>query len=266
MRTLFVNIILFISSSCLAQNIVAEGNVWVYIDIGHTMESGYPYEKNPVKDLRFTKFYFNGCDVINGKEYLQLWETEMFSEDNEYFTLSDFKVITPRVVVCMREENGNVFVNKEQFKQTLLNYYVLINPDSTFESKDDEYILAEPVGIRQELYNEWDINLFDTPLPNSIGNIYNMMHFFPITHLYLDGVRRKMYLNLFYRDGKLEYKSPDFYPDPFFPEETADGIDEIIHNSQFIMHNDAIFNLQGQRINRLQKGLNIVDGKKMWVR
>ena len=29
---------------------------------------------------------------------------------------------------------------------------------------------------------------------------------------------------------------------------------------------DAIFNLQGQRINRLQKGLNIVDGKKMWVR
>ena len=29
---------------------------------------------------------------------------------------------------------------------------------------------------------------------------------------------------------------------------------------------DAIFNLQGQRIKTLQKGLNIVDGKKMWVR
>ena len=32
------------------------------------------------------------------------------------------------------------------------------------------------------------------------------------------------------------------------------------------MHNDAIFNLQGQRIKGLQKGLNIVDGKKVWVK
>jgi hypothetical protein len=28
----------------------------------------------------------------------------------------------------------------------------------------------------------------------------------------------------------------------------------------------ALFNLQGQRINTLQKGLNIVDGKKVWVK
>ena len=47
---------------------------------------------------------------------------------------------------------------------------------------------------------------------------------------------------------------------------TATGIGEIIHNSQFIMHNKAIFNLNGQRIKQLQKGLNIVDGKKVWVK
>ena len=28
----------------------------------------------------------------------------------------------------------------------------------------------------------------------------------------------------------------------------------------------AMFNLQGQRINRMQKGLNIIDGKKVWVK
>ncbi|MBQ7685933.1 MAG: hypothetical protein IJT28_01720 [Bacteroidaceae bacterium] len=47
---------------------------------------------------------------------------------------------------------------------------------------------------------------------------------------------------------------------------SATGIEEIIHKSQFIMHNDAILNLQGQRIKTLQKGLNIVNGKKVWVK
>ncbi|MBR6893408.1 MAG: DUF3244 domain-containing protein [Bacteroidaceae bacterium] len=47
---------------------------------------------------------------------------------------------------------------------------------------------------------------------------------------------------------------------------SATEINEIMHNSQFIMHNDAIFNLQGQRIKTLQKGLNIVDGKKILVK
>ena len=47
---------------------------------------------------------------------------------------------------------------------------------------------------------------------------------------------------------------------------SATEINEIMHNSQFIMHNDAIFNLQGQRINGLQKGLNIVGGKKIFVK
>jgi serpin B len=48
--------------------------------------------------------------------------------------------------------------------------------------------------------------------------------------------------------------------------EGATGIEELMHNSQFIMHNDAIYNLQGQRIKALRKGLNIVDGKKVIVR
>ena len=49
-------------------------------------------------------------------------------------------------------------------------------------------------------------------------------------------------------------------------EDYAEGIEEIIHNSQCIMHNKTIFNLNGQRMKQIQKGLNIVDGKKLWVR
>ena len=84
-------------------------------------------------------------------------------------------------------------------------------------------------------------------------------------HLFLsDAIYRKTDLNLFYRDGKLEYKSPKFYPDPFFPEEIADGIPENIMTET--VKNGSIFNLQGQRIIAPQKGLNIVDGKKVWVK
>ena len=46
----------------------------------------------------------------------------------------------------------------------------------------------------------------------------------------------------------------------------ASGIEEIIHNSQFIMHNDAIYNLNGQKMATPQKGLNIIGGKKIWVK
>ena len=49
-------------------------------------------------------------------------------------------------------------------------------------------------------------------------------------------------------------------------EDYPEGIEELIHNSQCIIHNKAIFNLNGQRMNGLQKGLNIVDGKKVWVK
>ena len=48
-------------------------------------------------------------------------------------------------------------------------------------------------------------------------------------------------------------------------EEMADGISPLrlpLNGERC----NAIYNLQGQRINGMQKGLNIVDGKKMWVR
>jgi len=46
---------------------------------------------------------------------------------------------------------------------------------------------------------------------------------------------------------------------------TPAGIEEI-HNSQVIMHNDAIYNLHGQRQQRLQRGINIIDGRKVFVK
>ena len=44
------------------------------------------------------------------------------------------------------------------------------------------------------------------------------------------------------------------------------GIDDPLRLPLYGERSNAIFNLQGQRIKALQKGLNIVDGKKVWVK
>ena len=51
---------------------------------------------------------------------------------------------------------------------------------------------------------------------------------------------------------------------PISITENASGI-ETIHNSQFTVTN-SIYNLQGIRLNSLQKGLNIVNGKKVVIK
>ena len=47
-------------------------------------------------------------------------------------------------------------------------------------------------------------------------------------------------------------------------EDYAEGIEDL--TPTLSQGEGAIFNLNGQRINGLQKGLNIVDGKKVWVK
>ena len=72
----------------------------------------------------------------------------------------------------------------------------------------------------------------------------------------------------FIQNNMIVYRAPinAYVSYDFIKDLVPTGIEEIIHNAQFIMHNDAIYNLQGQRINGLQKGLNIVNGKKVFVR
>lgn len=59
------------------------------------------------------------------------------------------------------------------------------------------------------------------------------------------------------------YDAYNGYHNPSKDEE--DGIDEIQDSKFKIQNGDAIFNLAGQRISRLQKGLNIVSGKKVVI-
>ena len=44
------------------------------------------------------------------------------------------------------------------------------------------------------------------------------------------------------------------------------GIEDPLQVPLYGERNNAVYNLNGQRMNTLQKGLNIVGGKKVWVR
>ena len=48
----------------------------------------------------------------------------------------------------------------------------------------------------------------------------------------------------------------------YFAEEDATGI-STIDNGQLAIDNEPIYNLAGQRISKMQKGINIVNGKKI---
>ena len=51
-------------------------------------------------------------------------------------------------------------------------------------------------------------------------------------------------------------------------DDDATGIDDIsdYNNAKNLNESKAIYNLAGQRLNKMQKGINIVNGKKIMVK
>ena len=260
------------------KSLVYDGNVWTYLH-----RSFLNREDTLPAALNYYKYYFNGESYINGKKYKNLWRTEvaLITEAHPSYKGNDDRVVLTNYVCSLREEDGKVYVPKQSYSvankvedifylygidsnvQELWSYLPEYEPDSAFSQNrktDEEYILYD-------FTREIDKNVIPW-----IGSQHLLLYPLSSQHRHVkiglqepQKKKEEEFLNLFYRDGKLEYKSPNFYPDPFFPEEIADGIEEIVKNEK-LKTERAVFNLQGQRINGLQKGLNIVDGKKVWVK
>ena len=260
MRSIAVLLCLLLPMLTHAQTFLDDGNVWSYATIG-TYDANH--SGNAIAcDFEYVKYYLNGEEIINGKVYKKIYAdiigyiTEphyLYSPDDNYFYTSK-----GNHVISLREQEGIVYVDTETYINSFVKHSVLgaSFADKVLTKVDKEYILYD-----------FNVEASDSILPN-IGNLYSLIYpsawFLPMEFLQNDAIYRSTHLNLFYRDGKLEYKSPDFYPDPFFPEETADGIEEIVNGKW--SNSKSIYNLQGQRIKTLQKGLNIVDGRKVWAK
>ena len=250
--SMFVFLFAFVSQ---AQTFLDEGNVWSYANIckmDYIFKDDCYIDTIVVVEENFEKYYIQGDTVINRKGYKKLWCDFVYSNTEYHPKKKQGTCYEHGYVMGIREQEGKIFVNIDEYDKQL----------AMFSYEEDKWILTKV----DDEYVLYDFNSSSNYVIPEVGSIFDLIFPYPLQRMdYWDGIMRSWNLNLFYRDGKLEYKSPDFYPDPFFPEEIADGIEEIVKIEK-LKTERAVFNLQGQRINGLQKGLNIVDGKKVWVK
>ena len=242
MKQTLLLFLVILSSASAAQTMLDQGNVWTYCTIGYDN----PYGEGQPIEQTFTKYYIKGDTVISGKQYKQIWvqyATVVNDNGESYFSEREY-------LMGVREENGIVYTNDEEYRILA----EITDPSDYFawhinRHEDNEYILYD----------------FNEPQPDGIipyiGSKNTLFVNFPQP---IDGKYHKQSLNLFLRNGMLEYKSPDFYPDPFFP----DIVNSIEQSHTLSPHQDGnhIYNLQGQRTSRPTKGIHIIGGRKVLVK
>ena len=252
-----------------AQKLVTEGNVWTYTEVHSTdhyfIDGVEDFEhlvllpKRELSLIQTFRYHFDGATEVKNKKYNRLWVTvhSKFTEYSEYISLKNTESMSePTYYTCMREEDGKVYVDCHEYDSLVRCWRTVYQmPEEIFErTPNDEYVIYDFSKDVQDV------------LPN-IGSIINLV--FPSDETpipsYYDGIGKLEHLNLFYRNGVLEYKSPQFYPDPFFPDEVADGIKQL-YTPVTLGDTSRIYNLQGQRMAQPQTGLNIVGGRKVLVR
>ena len=197
---------------CIAQSLVDENNVWTYCNVGYNEW----LRNDPVCELSFDKYYFEGDTVIGGQAYKKLWMQKIAHKKNwtpddvQTWVLSDeVEVLTPSYCLGVREEDGRVLVNAEEYRE----WAHLSGQEGAIQKLLDEQIII-PLEQEYVLY-DFSVDAPEGVLP-SIGNvrylIYSQQEDPPV------GVRRESYLNLFFRANQLVYQNPKFISDPFFPE------------------------------------------------
>jgi hypothetical protein len=72
----------------------------------------------------------------------------------------------------------------------------------------------------------------------------------------------------FIQNGTIVYQAPtnEYVSYDFITDLVPTGIEDPLRLPLYGERNNTAYNLQGQRMKQLQKGLNIVNGKKIYVK
>lgn len=272
MRHSILFIMLVLSISCVAQTMLDDGNVWTYCTVGY---NGWHPER-PLCELTFSRFFIQGSHEAAGRLYKDVYVEYIYYEairqdDDEsgmlQFVLSDEpKHIEPEFCIGVREESGRVYTNAGEFDQLYgdeeLGDFAL---NSWHPFEDGEYVLYD--------YNDYSVPCISPYLKGCgistevIPYVGNTSFLFVIPDIATDGIIRDTRLNLFFRQGVLEYQSPIFHSDPFYPDITTAFRDtpapQIVNGKSL---NGKWFDLSGRCVSHLQKGVYIKDGRKVVVR
>ena len=269
--------------------------VWVYDYLSHWTQKG----DSIYGDVFYEWYHTIGTIEIEGKKY-----TAIDFESEAIPTAKQRRGAVQDIEYCLglREENGRVLANYQDYMNYLLHKY----PDGSgyrasfgdesyipyYLTDDGEVILYDfnmKVGDKYRHVDGYDdicVTAIDSVMLND-GNKYKRLKLSNGLILiegigcinspgmlfdYLNpshGVKHWVcYLTLFFNnveDDWMATPSSDAiyeYRNPLIVNTWSLGIEE----QTLSTGKEDIFNLQGQRINGLQKGLNIQDGKKIYIK
>ena len=265
--------------------------VWVYDYLYGWAQKG----DSIYGDVFYEWYHTIGTIEIEGKEY-----TAIDFESEAIPTAKQRRGVGQNFKYCLglREENGRVLANYQDYMSYLADKYsngkCFGDPSYIpyYQTDDGEIILYDfnmEVGDKYrhvEGYDDICVTAIDSVMLNDgskhkrltlsngliliegIGCINSPGMLFD----YLNpssGIKHWMcYLTLFFNNVEEDWMLTPLsdaiyeYSNPLIVNTRSLGIEE----QTFSTGKEEIFNLQGLRINGLQKGLNIVDGKKIWVK
>ena len=191
------------------KKMVDENNVWTYCHVGYNLWA----KEHPICNLSFTKYYFKGDTIIEGKTYKKLWEQRISHRNNTssyipeaWHIIDGIYKSEPKYCLGAREENGKVFINADEYlKWSSIEYlFSELEEEHLWKKEGNEFLLYDFNGEMPE-----------GTIPY-VGNINYI--FYRLVEVPSDGISRHSFLNLFYRGDQQEYISTQFMSDPFFPE------------------------------------------------
>ena len=234
----------------------------------------------------FKTFYLDGDTTINGKTYQKLYYEWMYKNGKSVLG-------HPVNIAALREYDGKVLAAKAFYQDMFLefgNYY------EAFEERSDEVVVydwnvlreAKSVKVFQDGKTTEREIVERTITDMSDGSkriVYKLFNHDPENlrrgqQAYVEIIDQVGCINMpkelvhylweptmnFIQNGTIVYQAPtnEYVSYDFITDLVPTGIEAIEHSPLTIDH--SIYNLQGLRMKQMQKGLNIVNGKKIWVK
>ena len=134
---LMLLVVLFGGIQSVSAQMVKEGRQWSYV-----YSVTYRVHGNTVTAYTFYKYEFDGTIELNGKTYMKLYETEL----DEYG-----RGHSPEYVLGLREENGRVYANYEEY----LKVAICIEPDANW---------FDPCAMPYTVTEDGEVLLYDFTL------------------------------------------------------------------------------------------------------
>ena len=231
-----------------------EGKTWNYQEYYH----------NLLDDEQWTKdvsYVINGTTEIDGKAYYKMYRIS--EEGSEYYC-------------ALREEDRKVWQYTSDGDQLLYDFGMSIGDSYTPSDEPIRYQLTDIKPMRFQYYQLLNVLHYDVSeqydptepyeyigpeqIVEGVGcrKGWNFMELYALVPY--NGILHGENFLSCYEDGKCIFTADDFN---LYETQTKEI--EVINDNK-AENKKGIYNLQGQRIRHLQKGLNIVNGRKVHVK